>query len=117
MATRIEVDFNSRDDEGFVPALVTDADGPLQPGTWVEAFDAAGFTCLAMVISATGAVAALDPIWRTFAEPGESRLVLANQPGSMTAGEWSSPLSVTLVQTVPTHVQITSSQSLEPEHT
>jgi hypothetical protein len=109
---QIEVDFNSRDDQGYVPALVADADGPLQLGAWVEAFDLAGFHCLAMVVGIADEVIALDPIWRTFSRPGASRLRL--QPIAGRRFEWSGPLSVTLVSRV-THILPITSGAAEPE--
>jgi hypothetical protein len=81
---QIEVDFNSRDENGYVPALVSSADGPLQPG--------------AMVVAVEHGVVALDPIWRTFTKPHASRLRLQPIPGRRF--EWTGPLSVTLVPRV-----------------
>jgi hypothetical protein len=109
---QIEVDFNSRDDNGYIPALVSDADSPLQPGAWVETFDLAGFHCQAMVVGVQDGVLALDPIWRTFTRPGASRLRL--QPIHGRRFEWASALSVTLVPPFG-HVLPITSGAAEPE--
>ncbi len=90
--TRIEVDFNSRDDAGLLPAAPTDSDGPVMPGQAVELFDDEGNRCLATVI-ASGDSLALAPIWQTFAGPDQSRLVVSN--GVMRA-MWRNPLTVLL---------------------
>jgi hypothetical protein len=94
MTTRVEVDFNSRDDAGRVPARLEDADVPLRVGVEVEAFDDAGNRCLAVVASIAGDVVALDPIWTSFAVPTASRLVLVAAPGLH--ARWTSTLSATL---------------------
>lgn len=84
--TRIEVDFNNRDDAGFVPALLADADGPVRVGDAVELFDDEGDRCIAIVAAVSGPTLAADVLWQTFAAPGESRFVLTSVPD----GLWSS---------------------------
>ena len=69
---RVEVDFNTRDDAGLVPALIEDAAVPLAVGDRVDAFDDEGYRCLAEVASINNVTAQLAPIWQTFSEPGEA---------------------------------------------
>lgn len=95
MTTRIEVDFNSRDDAGHVPAPMADADGPLRVGDMVEAYDDAGYRCFAIASSVAGASVSLDPLWQTFAAPNESRLVRVTTPPGLWS-IWKNGLTVTL---------------------
>jgi hypothetical protein len=93
MTTRIEVDFNSRDAAGMVPALVEDAEGPLRVGDFVEAFDDEGYRCLSVVASVQGDMLALDPVWNAFAAPDEARVVIAGAPSTMWT-DWKNRLTV-----------------------
>ena len=93
--TRIEVDFNSRDGEGMVPALAEDADGPMRVGDAVEAYDDEGYRCLAVVVARAGDIVALDPVWRAFAAPSEARVILIGTPPAMWA-DWRNRLTVAL---------------------
>lgn len=95
MTIRIEVDFNSRDDAGMVPALVEATDAPLRVGDLVEAFDDEGYRCPAVVARVEGGIVALDPAWRAFAAPGEARIVLTSAPPAMWA-EWKNRLTIAL---------------------
>jgi hypothetical protein len=85
--TRIEVDFNDRDDSGLIPASTADADGHLVRGAWVDAFDDEGYRCLATVGSLHAESVTLIPNWNTFTEPNESRLIA---PGA----DYQGPLTV-----------------------
>ena len=89
---RIEVDFNSRDASGFVPALIGDADGFPSHNELVDLFDDEGNRCFA-VVAGTGDVLALTPLWQTFVEPNRSRMVI--DPGFGVA-EWRNALTVYL---------------------
>lgn len=101
MTTRIEVDFNSRDDAGMVPALAEDADAPLRVGDPVEAYDDEGYRCLAFVAGVSGVVVALDPVWRAFAAPGDARMVVTALPPAMWA-DWKNRLTVAFSLRMPT---------------
>lgn len=94
MTTRIEVDFNTRDDHGFVAALLADADGPVRVGDEVQAYDEEGYRCLAIVTAVAASHVSLDPLWQAFAAPGESRLVIAPAPGVWV--DWKNGLTVAL---------------------
>lgn len=48
---RVKVDFNARDDHGDVESLIKWADSVPNLGDMVEAYDAEGNTCQAMVVS------------------------------------------------------------------
>lgn len=89
MITRIEVDFNDRDEQGMIPASPADAEGPLRRGAWVDAFDDEGNQCLVTVVKVTPDMASLVPNWNTFIEPGESRVLIAG-------ADYQSPLTVSL---------------------
>ena len=77
MTARIEVDFNSRDDLGRLPAPMSDADH-LEVGQIVDAFDDDGNRCLARVSALAGGWASLAPFWETFADEESSRLLPAH---------------------------------------
>jgi hypothetical protein len=100
MTTRIEVDFNDRDDEGLIPANPADATGPLRRGAWVDAFDDEGYRCLATVTGLTTNRVTIQPNWNTFVEPTESRVVV---PGASYSGPLS--VSVYLASAVPNRRQ------------
>jgi hypothetical protein len=106
MTTRIEVDFNDRDDQGLIPANTADAEGPLRRGVWVDAFDDEGYHCLATVARLTSSVVTLQPNWNTFVEPGESRVLVAG-------ADYQSPLTVSLypAQTVLTNKRRTAQRA------
>lgn len=97
MTTRIEVDFNSRDDAGMVPAPIEDADGPLRVGDQVEAYDDEGYRCLAIVATVAGEFVALDPVWRAFVSPDQPRIVLTLVPSTMWA-DWKNALTLALTR-------------------
>lgn len=95
MTTRIEVDFNSRDDAGMVPALFADADAPLRVGDTVEAYDDEGYQCPALVTALTSTVVSLEPLWRAFAGPNDARIIVtATSPAMWT--DWKNRLTVSL---------------------
>ncbi len=94
MSTRIEVDFNSRDEAGTIPALLADADGPVRVGDTVETYDAEGYRCPAVVARVADGILAFDPLWRAFAPPNEPRIVLTRNVEAMWAG-WTNRLTVT----------------------
>lgn len=97
MTTRVEVDFNSRDDAGRVPASLSEVEGPLRVGETVEAYDDDGNRCLVIVTSLSGRAIALDPVWRTFSSRDESRLVVTGAPFDLWA-DWRNRLTVSFVQ-------------------
>jgi hypothetical protein len=80
--TRIEVDFNNRDDQGLVPANAAEASGPIERNSIVEAFDDEGYRCFAMVGSVRHDVVTLSPLWETFAAPDAARLVPSSSSNS-----------------------------------
>jgi hypothetical protein len=93
MTTRIEVDFNSRDDEGRLPALIQRPRTRLKTGTVVQAYDDEGYRCVAVVSSVRNGYAALDPLWQTFAAPGES-IVSSMRTSLPDAVEWKNQLTM-----------------------
>lgn len=95
--TRIEVDFNSRDDAGYVDAPIADADGPSRVGDHVQTYDDQGNRCLAIVARVTATRIGLDPLWQTFAAPSESRLVVVSPPGMWAV--WKNGLTLSLQPT------------------
>jgi hypothetical protein len=81
MTTRIEVDFNARDAVGHIPAALSEADGPVALGDYVDMHDEDGFRCLAFVASIGEGSLGATPLWSTFAAEGESRVVPNPAPG------------------------------------
>ena len=103
--TRIEVDFNDRDESGLIPASIADADGPLAPAAWVDAFDDEGYHCLATVGTLTDELVTLEPAWATLAEPRASRLLVLG-------ARYQGPLSVTVFFASEVHVTERSAHSV-----
>lgn len=93
MATRIEVDYNSRDDAGLIPALLEDASGHLHVGDTIETYDDAGYRCLAVVESVVGERAAMNPLWQTFATP-EQASAWIERASPRLLPEWTNRLTV-----------------------
>ncbi|MEK6720586.1 MAG: hypothetical protein AABZ33_07960 [Chloroflexota bacterium] len=116
MTTRIEVDFNSRDAGGALPALIADADGSIRVGDIVESYDLEGYRCPAIVARVSEGIVALDPLWRAFAAPNEPRIVLTRPVEAMWAG-WTNRLTVTFSRAtviVPPNRPRTSSREQVP---
>lgn len=110
MTTRIEVDFNSRDDAGRVPASLSGVEGPLRVGETIEAYDDDGNRCLVIVTSMSVGAIALNPVWRTFSARDESRLVVTGAPYDLWA-DWRNRLTVSFVQgTVTRSARFTSNR-------
>jgi hypothetical protein len=76
MATRIEVDFNTRDDADDLLAPLGDAEGPVQPGALVDCFDDEGNRCLGLIAGFSTHSVAVTPLWATFVRPGEGRALV-----------------------------------------
>ena len=74
MTTQVRVDFNTRDEQGHVPAYVGTLDHLPAVGEVIDAVDDEGNRCNARV-GIVGSVIALAPEWRTFVEPTGGRLV------------------------------------------
>ena len=92
---RVEVDFNSRDEYGMVPAATADADGPVRVGDLIETFDLEGYRCPGVVARLVNQTVAIDPVWRAFAGPEEARVVLTTAIESMWPN-WRNRLTLTL---------------------
>lgn len=90
----IEVDFNSRDDRGWIPVAWESDD--LTAGQLVDLFDDDGNHCLATVAGQTEQVVRFDPNWATFAAQGEARFIPTSEPHLFTS-KLLSPLSVQFV--------------------
>ncbi len=80
MTTRIEVDFNARDETGHVPAALSEADGPVRVGEYIDLYDDDGYRCLALVSEVAGERVAASPLWQTFTSESESRLLPVRGP-------------------------------------
>lgn len=85
----LNVDFNSRDERGFVPAV-----GAARVGEDVDLVDDDGNHCMGRVSYAEADRLSINPAWATWADEGESRLVLAPQPGPWLSPRWLNPLTV-----------------------
>jgi hypothetical protein len=92
---RVEVDFNSRDEYGMVPAAYADADGPVRVGDLIETFDLEGYRCPGVVARLANDGIAIDPVWRAFAAPEEARIVL-RRPIELMWPDWRNRLTLTL---------------------
>ena len=94
----IEVDFNSRDDAGHIPALI---DEPVAVGELVDMFDDEGNRCLGRVAGFHGGSVAIRADWAAFAAETESRFVVTTdrredgQP-ALYAPTFASPLTISL---------------------
>ena len=95
--TRIEVDFNTRDERGLIPAPVADINGAFRIGDMVEAFDEDGNRCSGRIAQQSGAYILIDPVWATFTTPDASRLRILRATGL--SSSWVSGLSVVLTPT------------------
>jgi hypothetical protein len=84
MPTRIEVDFNSRDEAGLIPAYVADITGPYGVGSTVEAYDVEGNRCTGRIASITGEHLAIEPFWQTFTDQSVVQ-VFVTSGGAFTA--------------------------------
>jgi len=80
MTMQILVDFNTRDEQGHVPAYVGTLDHVPAIGEVIDAVDDEGNRCIARIIGIVGPVVALAPEWRTFVEPTDNRLVPDRAP-------------------------------------
>lgn len=110
----IEVDFNSRDEYGMVPAAIADADGPVRVGDFVETFDLEGYRCPGVVARLATETIAIDPVWRAFAGPEEARIVLRSSSELMWP-DWRNRLTLTLwPRQMPSHAPETSTGIGEP---
>lgn len=94
MTTRVEVDFNSRDDWGMIPAPLGGIDGPYRVGDTVEAFDDEGNRCTGLIASIAADSVAFEPFWPTFAPPDANRLIVTSARGFTT--RWTSGLTVAI---------------------
>jgi hypothetical protein len=83
MTTRVEVDFNSRDDWGRIPAPLADIEGPLRLGDAVEAYDEEGNRCTGFLAAVEGEYALIDPTWATFTPPDRARVALVSTVGCL----------------------------------
>jgi hypothetical protein len=92
---RIEVDFNSRDGHGMLPAAIADADGDVRVGDFVEAFDTEGYSCPGVVARLANESIAIDPVWRAFAAPQEARVVLRWSSSDLMWPDWRNRLTLT----------------------
>lgn len=92
---RVEVDFNSRDEYGMVPAAIADADGPVRVGDFIETFDLEGYRCPGVVARLANQTIAIDPVWRAFAAPEEARVFLRSSSELMWP-DWRNRLTLTL---------------------
>jgi hypothetical protein len=94
----IEVDFNSRDDLGCVPAEIK-GPGPRR-GDRVDLHDDEGNRCMARVVGEAGGYISLSPEWDTFTLAGHSRVVVADSAPRPDVATWrmdhryGSPLTV-----------------------
>ncbi len=76
MSDRVWVDFNCRDDDGFVPASRRRPARVPAVGATVDTIDDEDNRCLARVIRVGPSVITLDPLWVTFVGHAESRALL-----------------------------------------
>lgn len=79
MTDRILVDFNSRDDRGYLPAARRRLVAVPAVGSLVDAMDDEGNRCLARVVAVDPRSVTLEPLWQTFAPPEQSRLLPASR--------------------------------------
>lgn len=93
MTTQVSVDFNTRDEQGHVPAHVGTLDQPPVLGDLIDAVDDEGNRCIARIAGIAGSIIALAPEWRTFVEPTDSRLVPDRAPRGWLIS-WSSSTSM-----------------------
>jgi hypothetical protein len=90
---RLEIDFNARDERGWIPAVAEDAD-EFRSGEWVDLFDDEGNTCIGRVGVVEDNWLSVEPQWASFSEPGANRLIVDSaRPWSVPA-RWTSPLTV-----------------------
>ena len=82
MTDRIWVDFNSRDENGLVPAARRRIAHVPPVGTLVDSVDDEGNRCLARVTQVGPSVVTLEPLWQTFAGPDQPRVVPGTEPAS-----------------------------------
>jgi hypothetical protein len=99
MTRKIEVDFNSRDDNGFVPALIRHPRTRLPIGSVVQAFDDEGYRCVAVVESLTDGLPTVSPLWQTFAAPGESLVTNASASPALLA-TWKNMMTLSISRVV-----------------
>lgn len=95
MTTQVLVDFNTRDEQGHVPAYVGTLDHLPAIGEAIDAVDDEGNRCIARIVGIVGSIIALDPEWRTFVEPTDNsnRLVPNRAPRGWSIS-WSSSTSM-----------------------
>jgi hypothetical protein len=82
---QVLVDFNTRDEQGHVPAYMGTLDRLPAIGEVIDAVDDEGNRCIARVVGIVGSVVALAPEWRTFVEPSGSKPAPSTRRRSVSA--------------------------------
>lgn len=105
MTMRVLVDFNTRDEQGHVPAYLGTLDHLPAIGEVIDAVDDEGNRCIARIAGIVGSVVALAPEWRTFVEPTDNRLVPNRAPRGWSIS-WSSSTSMLVERDATRGVQL-----------